>query len=191
MGVLERRPAAEQTSLVLFRLGTPLWEIGIRTAVVYLAILLGLRLFGKRQLGQMSTGDLVMILLIANAVQNAMVGPDVSLVGGLVAAAVLLVLNFVVVRVSGSTALGERLLEGGPTMLVKDGRTVDANLRREGIAPEEVETAIREHGIADVSGVRAAYLEPDGTISVIPIDAQVYRGRRQVKHIRQFRRGAG
>ena len=166
---------------MLFKLGTPGWEIAIRTAIVYLVILFGLRLFGKRQLGQMSTGDLVMILLIANAVQNAMVGPDVSLSGGLIAAAVLLVMNFAVVRLLGLTPLGERLLEGGPTLLVKDGALV----------PEEVETAIREHGIADVGGVRAAYLEPDGTISVIPIDVQPMRGRRRVRRVRQFRRGSG
>jgi uncharacterized membrane protein YcaP (DUF421 family) len=176
---------------MLFRFGTPAWEIAIRTAIVYLAILFGLRLFGKRQLGQMSTGDLVMILLIANAVQNAMVGPDVSLSGGLVAAAVLLVMNFAVVRLLGLTPLGERLLEGGPTLLVKDGALVPHGLRHEGLAPEEVETAIREHGITDVSGVRAAYLEPDGTISVIPIDVQPLRGRRRVKRVRQFRRGTG
>jgi uncharacterized membrane protein YcaP (DUF421 family) len=176
---------------VLFTLGTPIWEIAIRTAIVYLVILLGLRLFGKRQLGQMSTGDLVMILLIANAVQNAMVGPDVSLSGGLAAALVLLAMNFVVVRLFGQTALGERLLEGGPTLLVKDGALVPHGLRHEGLAAEEVETAIREHGIADVGGVRAAYLEPDGTISVIPIDVQPLRGRRRVKRVRQFRRGTG
>src|SRR5213594_2631798 len=156
----------------MFHPGTPLWEIALRTAIVYLGILLGLRLFGKRQLGQMSVGDLVMILLIANAVQNAMVGIDVSLEGGLTAALVLLVMNFVVVRVLGRTALGERLLEGGPTLLVKDGELLSDGLRREGVAREEVEMAIREHGIADARGVRAAYLEPDVTISVIPIEVE-------------------
>jgi uncharacterized membrane protein YcaP (DUF421 family) len=176
---------------MLFDLGTPLWEIALRSAIVYLAILLGLRLFGKRQLGQLSIGDLVMILLIANAVQNAMVGPDVSLQGGLTAALVLLVMNFLVVRVLGRTALGERLLEGGPTLLVKDGRILADGVRREGVAPEEVQMAIREHGIPDASGVRAAYLEPDGTISVIPIEVQALHGSRRVKRVRQFRRGTG
>jgi uncharacterized membrane protein YcaP (DUF421 family) len=171
--------------------GTPLWEIVLRTVSVYVVILVGLRLFGKRQLGQMSVGDLVMILLIANAVQNAMVGSDVSLVGGLVAAVVLLVVNGVIVRTLGRTALGERLLEGGPTLLVKDGAILVDGLRREGLARNEVEMAIREHGFADESQVRAAYLEPDGTVSVIPIDAQVLHGRRKVKRVRQFRRGAG
>ena len=176
---------------MLFHPGTPLWEIALRSAIVYLAILLGLRLFGKRELGQMSIGDLVLILLIANAVQNAMVGVDVSLIGGLTAAFVLLVMNFLVVRVLGRTPFGERLLEGGPTLLVKDGRIMDQGLRREGVAREEVEMAIREHGIADETGVRAAYLEPDGTISVIPIDVEALRGRRRVKRVRQFRRGSG
>ena len=176
---------------MLFHLGTPLWEIALRSAIVYLAILFGLRLFGKRQLGQMSVGDLVMILLIANAVQNAIVGFDVSLEGGLTAALVLLVMNFLVVGVFGRTPLGERLLEGGPTLLVKDGALLPDGLRREGLVREEVEMAIREHGIPDASGVRAAYLEPDGTISVIPIDVQALRGRRRVKRVRQFRRGTG
>jgi len=175
----------------VFHVGTPLWEIALRTTIVYLVILVGLRLFGKRQLGQVSVGDLVMILLIANAVQNAMVGVDVSLIGGLTAALVLLVLNFLVVRGLGSTPLGERVLEGSPTLLVKDGRMMDAGLRREGLAREEVEVAIREHGIADESGVRAAYLEPDGTISVIPIDVEALRGHRRVRRVRQFRRGTG
>ena len=175
----------------MFHLGTPVWQIVVRSLVVYLAVFVGFRLTGKRELGQMTIFDLVLILLIANAVQNAMVGPDVSLSGGLVAAAVLLVMNFAVVRLLGLTPLGERLLEGGPTLLVKDGALVPHGLRHEGLAPEEVETAIREHGIADVGGVRAAYLEPDGTISVIPIDVQPMRGRRRVKRVRQFRRGSG
>jgi uncharacterized membrane protein YcaP (DUF421 family) len=175
----------------MFDPGTPLWEIVVRTVTVYVVILVGLRVFGKRQLGQMSVGDLVMILLIANAVQNAMVGPDVSLVGGLVAAAVLLVVNGVLVRMLGRTALGERLLEGSPTLLVKDGAILADGLRREGLARDEVEMAIREHGFADETQVRAAYLEADGTVSVIPMDTQVLHGRRKVKRIRQFRRGAG
>ncbi|OLD47561.1 MAG: DUF421 domain-containing protein, partial [Armatimonadetes bacterium 13_1_40CM_3_65_7] len=153
----------------MLRNNTPLWEIALRTTSVYVAILVGLRLLGKRQLGQMTIADLVMILLIANAVQNAMVGPDVSLIGGLIAAAVLLVVNFVFVQLLASSRLAQRLMEGHPTMLVKDGAFVTSGIRREGLDTQEVESAIREHGIVDVSGVRIAYLEPDGTISVIPI----------------------
>jgi len=172
----------------MLHLGTPLWQIAVRTALVYLAVLLGLRLFGKRQLGQMSIGDLVMILLIANAVQNAMVGPDVSLIGGLTAAAVLLVLNFVVVRSIARSPWSERLFTGTPTMLVKDGSYLEPALRREGLADQEVDMAIREHGLAGVGDVRIAYLEPDGTISVVPMDAKVLHSTRRVRRVRQFRK---
>ena len=173
----------------MFHLGTPLWEIVVRTVVVYMVVLVGLRVFGKRQLGQMSTGDLVMILLIANAVQNAMVGADTSLLGGIVAAVTLLIVNVLVVRLFARSSLGERIFEGEPTLLIKDGAYQERSIRREGLAVEEVDMAIREHGIEDAAGVRVAYLEPDGTISVVPIDAQVLHGRRKVKRVRQFRRG--
>ena len=171
----------------MFDLGTPAWEVVVRTAVVYAALLVGLRVVGKRQIGQMSLADLVVILLIANAVQNAMVGADVSLSGGLIAAGTLLAVNFVVVRLLARSPLAERLVEGEPTVLVKDGAYVEENLRREGLAASEVEMAIREHGIEAASGVRVAYLEPDGTISVIPMDATVLRGRRRVRRTRQLR----
>ena len=92
----------------MLHLGTPIWQIVLLTVAVYFVVLVGLRLFGKRQLGQMSVGDLVMILLIANAVQNAMVGPDTSLEAGLVAAVTLLVLNLVVVRSLTRSAIGPR-----------------------------------------------------------------------------------
>jgi len=172
----------------VFDLGAPWWQIVVRTLVVYGAVLLGLRLMGKRQLGSMTIADLVVILLISNAVQNAMVGADVSISGGVLAAATLLVVNYGFTRVLARNPFAERLLEGSPTLLVKDGQLIEANVRREGLAPVEVGMAIREHGISDISGVRVAYLEPDGTISVIPADATVLRGRRKVRRIRQIRR---
>lgn len=168
--------------------GEPIWQIVVRTVAVYAAVLIGLRLMGKRQLGQMNVGDLVVILLIANAVQNAMVGSDVSLTGGVVAAVTLLIVNFGLTQVLDRSPFAERAIEGTPTLLVKDGVFVTPNLRREGLVREEVETAIREHGIADVHGVRVAYLEPDGTVSVIPVEAAVLRGGRKVRRVRQFRR---
>src|SRR5712691_6499058 len=172
----------------MFQFGTPIWQIAVRTLAVYAAVLVGLRLMGKRQLGQMNIADLVVILLIANAVQNAMVGADVSISGGVLAAATLLIVNFAFTRLLARNPFAERLVEGSPTLLVKDGELIEANVRREGLAPMEVGMAIREHGISDASGVRVAYLEPDGTISVIPADATVLRGRRKVRRIRQIRR---
>lgn len=172
----------------MFDLAIPWWTIVLRTLAVYGVVVLGLRLFGRRQLGQMNIGDLAMILLIANAVQNAMVGSDTSLIGGLLAAVVLLIVNVVVVRLIARNAFAERLLEGGPTLLVKDGMYVEAGLQHEGLAAAEVGSAIREHGILDASGVRAAYLEPDGTVSVIPMDQQVLRGRKKMRHVRQLKK---
>lgn len=175
----------------MWELGTPALEIVGRTLAVYFVVLAGLRVFGKRQLGQMGVADLVMILLIANAVQNAMVGSDTSLAGGLIAAVTLLVVNMTLIRAIGRSRLTERLFEGEPTLLVQNGVLLEPAIRREGLTLQEVQTAIREHGVADIREVRIAYLEIDGTISVIPMDSKVLKGRRRVKRVRQFKRGAG
>lgn len=165
--------------------GATALDIVLRSLAVYVAVVLGLRLVGKRQLGQMTLPDLVVVLLIANAVQNAMVGPDVSLGGGLVSAATLLVANVVVSRLRLASPAFGRLVEGSPTLLIHDGAYVEDHLRREGIAREEVESILREHGIADVTSVRVAYLEPDGAISVVPGASPVIRTRRPVRQVRK------
>lgn len=169
----------------MFDLGTPLWQIVVRSALVYAAVFLGLRLMGKRQLGQMTIFDLVVILLIANAVQNAMVGPDTSLQGGILAAFVLLLANLLLSRLRLVNPKVERLVEGAPTMLISDGQYLDANLRKEGIDRTEVESALREHGLADAKGVRMAYLEPDGSISIVPRTARVLRSRKRVRQLKK------
>ncbi len=165
----------------MFDLGTPWWEILVRTVVVYGALLIGFRLSGKRQIGQMTPFDLVLILLIANAVQNAMVGPDSSLLGGLIAAAVLLVLNLVVARYRERIGLFRSLVEGQPAVLVADGRLVPEAIRREGIDTLELEQAVREHGLSGLGEVKMAVLEVDGTISVVP------RGTDTIRTHRRFR----
>src|SRR2546425_2658375 len=106
----------------MFHLGTPLWVIAVRSAVVYVALFVALRVMGKRELGQMTVFDLVVILLIANAVQNAMVGADVSLEGGILAALVLLGVNRLVVLLHMQRGIWGRLIEGTPTVLVEDGQ---------------------------------------------------------------------
>lgn len=168
----------------MFNFGTVWWEIGLRTTLVYVAVLLGLRLTGKRQIGQMAPFDLVLILLIANAVQNAMVGPDTSLVGGLVAAGVLLGLNLGVARLNQVLPLFRRLSEGMPAVLILRGQMVPGALSREGIDQVELEQAIREHGLADVSAVEMAVLEVDGSISIVPKDQQVIRAPRRFRQVR-------
>ena len=145
-----------------------LGEVVLRTIIVYVALLIGLRIAGKRELGQMAPFDLVVILVISNAVQNAMVGQDTSLTAGLVAAATLLLVNSAVNRLGLRPGkLGGRLM-GSPSLLVNDGHFIDANLRREGITRDEVMMALREHGVDKAEDVETAVLEVDGAVSVIP-----------------------
>lgn len=162
-------------------LAVSVWDIVLRTAVVYLVVLVGLRLAGKREIGQMTVFDLVVLLLIANAVQNAMVGPDTSLAGGILAALVLLLLNASVARLRLRWPTMRRLVEGAPTLLVLRGQVLADNLRREGLDQETLEAALREHGVADLSAVDMAVLEIDGTISVVPTGGTTRRVRRPLR----------
>ncbi len=159
-------------------------NIVLRTVLVYLAILIGLRLAGKREIGQMNVFDLVLLLLIANAVQNAMVGPDTSLIGGVLAAFVLLALNAVVAQLRLRSPGLRRWVEGTPTLLVLRGEVISEHMRREGLDLETLEAALREHGLADVSQVEMAVLEIDGSISVVPLGAETRRTKRHVKFLK-------
>jgi uncharacterized membrane protein YcaP (DUF421 family) len=169
----------------VFDLTTPWWEIILRTAVVYVVVLVLLRLAGKRELGQMSPVDLVVILVIANAVQNAMTGGDNSLIGGIVAATTLVSMNIAFSRVAHRIPYIAHLFESESTPLVKNGKLIKRNLERENVDMDELMMSAREHGIEDLAGVDAAYLERDGSISIIPKDAPGQTGSR--RHIRQFR----
>ena len=168
----------------MLSLAIPAWNIILRTVVVYLMILIGLRLSGKREIGQMAVFDLVLLLLIANAVQNAMVGPDTSLLGGLVAAAVLLALNAGVAWLRLRSMRLRRLIEGSPSLLILHGQVIKERLRREGVDVETLETAIREHGVEDLSDVEMAVLEIDGSISVVPVGEHTKRIKHPTKFLR-------
>jgi len=181
----------------MFTLGTPLAQIAVRCTVVYFAVLIGLRLSGKREIGQIGIFDFVLILLIANAVQNAMTGPDVSLEGGLVAAATLIVVNLVVARAAASSQSLGRLVVGRRVPLVHDGRIDDAAMRRTGVTSDELATAVHEGQMSGVSEVYEAYLEPDGQISVLPMSAKeqvrttsglTTRRAAKRRRVRQFRK---
>jgi uncharacterized membrane protein YcaP (DUF421 family) len=165
-------------------MATPALQILARSLLVYVGVLVGLRLMGKRELGQMTVFDLVVILLIANAVQNAMVGADVSIQGGLLAAAVLLAVNRVVAALRVHSGVWGRLIEGTPTVLVQEGEFLEAALRKEGLERQQVEMAMREHGIDSLEQVKLAILETDGSISIVPEGARVVRTK---KHVRQIR----
>jgi uncharacterized membrane protein YcaP (DUF421 family) len=162
-----------------------LGEIALRTFVVYLVIMIGLRLAGKRELGQMTVLELVLILLIANGVQNAMVGPDTSLSGGLVAAVTLLVSNVGMRWFAARMEWFQLAVRGVPTVLVSDGQVISDHLRSESLLVEDLMMAIREHGFEHLEDVKIAVLEVDGTISIVPRSAPHFRTRRRVSRVRQ------
>lgn len=147
-----------------------LGDVALRTTVIYFALFAGIRLTGARQLGQMSTFDLVLLLIIANAVQNAMVGPDTSLVGGLVAAGVLLLWHGVIDRLRRASRGLAKLVSGEGIMLINHGVILEEHAHKAGISRDDLLQALREHGVGNVKDVRLAVLEPDGTISVIRND---------------------
>jgi uncharacterized membrane protein YcaP (DUF421 family) len=161
-----------------------LLTIAARAAIVYVALLVGLRMMGKREIGQMTVFDLVVVLLLSNAVQNAMVGADTSVQGGLMAAFVLLVANRLVAAARLHSMAWGRLIEGSPTVLIQEGQILDAAVRKERLERAQVEMAIREHGVASIADVRLAVMETDGSISVVPHDSRVIKTR---KHVRQIR----
>jgi uncharacterized membrane protein YcaP (DUF421 family) len=155
--------------------------IALRTVAVYAVLLVLMRLAGKREIGQMTAFDLVVLLIVSNAVQNAMIGPDTSLNGGLLAVVCLLVVNRLVDRLGLRSTWFRRGFVGEPTLLVHDGRLLQSHLDAEGVTSEEVRQALREHGIEELGAVKVAVLEVDGTISVVPYAAPSIRTRRRVR----------
>ncbi len=148
-------------------IGSDISGIAIRTVTVYLFIVVLLILLGKRELSQINIADLVFIMLISNSVQNAMVGANISLEGGLVAAGVLFLVNFIFRLLNYKFSLFRRLVEGEPKVLVYEGKIQDSSLHKERITYDELMAAVREHGVDKIEHVALAMLETDGTISII------------------------
>jgi uncharacterized membrane protein YcaP (DUF421 family) len=152
-------------------------------------MVIAIRIFGKNQLSQLNAGDVVLLLLISNAVQNAMVGPDTSLQGGLIAALVLFIANFIVKRFMFSNRKFETLLEDDPVILVRDGKVDEMALDKVKISKNELEEAIREHGVDSIENVKLSILEVDGNISVISEDEnnkQTHYSRIKRKYKRKY-----
>ena len=159
-------------------IGSSLPEVVLRTAIVYLFVVTALRLSGKREVGQMSVLELVVILVISDAVQNSMVGDNTSLWGGLVAVTTLLALDFSLKALTRRSRKLREAVEGEPRLLVRDGRLLQKAIREEGLEVEEVRAAVRSHGLARIEDVRLAVLETDGSISVIPQDSDASTSNR-------------
>ncbi len=156
------------TSMVdrLFSIGIPVTEKLLRTVVVYAALLFLFRLGGKRTAAQMNSFDLVVLLLISNVVQNAIIGPDDSLLGGLIGATALVVANDLITRLVRRYDAIDRAMEGTQTRLVEDGAFLEGELRRQGIRTSDLEVALRRQGAENVVQVKQADLYPSGAIVV-------------------------
>lgn len=142
-------------------------SIIVRSTVIYLFVILALRLFGKKELAQLSVVDLVFILLISNSVQNAMVGNNTSLMGGIAAAASLFILNYLLKILFFRSKKISEIFQGDPVLLIYKGKIIKEHLEQAKITPDELLAAVREHGVEKISKVDLAVLEVDGNISVL------------------------
>jgi len=145
----------------------PLTEKILRSLIVYFFLLVMFRLLGKREVAQMTVFDLIVLLILSNALQNAMIGPDNSVSGGLIGATAILVVNWLVGRAAFSNRWFERAVEGVPVLLVHGSHLVEKNMRRANISKEELLSALRSQGAFSLDDVIAAVLEPSGRISVL------------------------
>jgi len=152
----------------LFVPGTSLAEKIVRPVAVYIFLVIILRVGGRRELGQMNAFDLVVLLTLSNAVQNAIIGDDNSLIGGFIGGGTLVILNLVVVRFLYRHPKLESQIEGQPITLVKDGRLLQANLAHELITTDELMAAIHRQGVTRIDDCAEVILETSGTVSVIP-----------------------
>ncbi|MFN2464663.1 MAG: DUF421 domain-containing protein [Candidatus Dormibacteria bacterium] len=166
-------------------LGVPFWELILRCTAIYLALLLGFRLFGKREVGQMTLFDLIVVLLVANAVQPAMTGPDASITGGLIIIATLLVLNGVISFVRVRVPWFNRIVEPQPVVVAQDGKWNREELKKQELTDEEALAALREHGLDNVTQTKQVVLEADGSLSVVPREGTAPHRRRHVRFIRK------
>jgi len=170
----------------IFRLGIPWTQLVIRSVLIYVVFFIGLRLFGKRELGQFTTFDLVLVLLVANALQPAITGPDQSVTGGALIIAILLLFNRGVAMLRSRWPWFDRLIEPPPTVVVQDGNLLQQNLEKEGLNADDIEMAVREHGFNKLSDVGLAVLENDGSVSVVGKgSAERYRRRRRIRFLKR------
>lgn len=161
-------------------------DVTLRSLAVYLFMVFAIRLFGKNQLSQLNAGDVILLLLISNAVQNAMVGQNTSLEGGLVAALVLFVANFILKKLMFKNQYIRHLIQDEPEILIKDGIVDLQKMKQQEISVDELEEAIRGHGVEKAEDVKLAVLEVDGNISVISMDENNRHSTRFSRHKRKY-----
>lgn len=154
----------------MWELNSPWYELVIRALLVYAAVFGLLRFLGKKQIGQMSPFDLVLLLIISEAVSNSLIGEEYSLPGGLILAFALVITNYLVDFCAFKSKKVERLVEGHPVILMNKGELQPEVLNRQKITLSEFHSSLREHGILDLGEVNYAILETNGKISVIRCD---------------------
>lgn len=153
----------------MFNLSVPVCELIVRSIVLYVFLILILRISGKRQIGQLAPFDLVLLLILSNAVQNSMSGGDNSLIGGLIIAATLVLINFLVGFATYKSKKLEALIEGRPQVLIHNVKLYKDTMSSAQITQHELDTALRQTGCGDISEVHSGILETSGTISIVPI----------------------
>jgi uncharacterized membrane protein YcaP (DUF421 family) len=151
----------------MWHLALPVWELVLRSAIVYVFLLLLLRLTGKRQIGQLAPFDLVLLLVLSNAVQNSMNGGDNSLIGGLVSAGTLVGLNYGIGYATFRSKVLEALIEGRPLVVIHNGRVFEDVMHRAKLTHHELTAALRRAGCSCAEEVQLAILENNGSISVV------------------------
>lgn len=151
----------------MFELAMPWWVFVLRACVVYFVLLGMIRLSGKRSMGQFTPFDILLVVLLGNAVQNALLGEDTSVGGGLLLAATLIALNWTVGLTTARLPRMERVIEGVPVLLARDGAVYRDVLRRELISKEDFEKAMRQEGCLEIEDIRLAVLENNGHITVV------------------------
>ena len=162
----------------------PYIDIILRSVSVYFFMIIALRIFGKKELSQLNTADVILILLISNSVQNAMVGNDTTLLGGLAAAAVLFFINFVLKKLMYKYKGFSDFMQEKPEILIHDGNLDFKSLSKLNITADELKEAMREHGVENFKDVKLAMLEIDGNISIISGDKNL----KQTHYKRKIRR---
>jgi uncharacterized membrane protein YcaP (DUF421 family) len=151
----------------MWNIAVPVWELIVRGTIVYLFLLILLRLTGKRQIGQLAPFDLVLLLVLSNAVQNSMNGGDNSLVGGLISAATLVALNYGVGYATFKSKKLEALIEGRPQVIIHNGKVFEDVMRSAKLTHHELSAALRRSGCTCAEEVQMAILENNGSISIV------------------------
>lgn len=151
----------------LFELAMPWWEFVLRAVIVYAVILVLVRMSGKRSVAQATPFDMILLVLLGNAVQNSLLGEDVSLVGGLLLAATLIALNYAVGWFTARLPRLRSVVEGEPVLLARNGEVLQRVLRRENVSPADFDEAMRRQGLRDHAQIECAWLESDGTVTLL------------------------